>query len=112
MSVLALIDNPRNKFEEDFSFPIANERIYYQYFYHFALKNNLVWLQLCLNGTIIEKIYFNDLKNEVLSFQEFIHNNNDIDECDKSYLLERVELFLRKLEEVHQLRDDIALFIG
>lgn len=112
MSIHTLIYNTINAQEQDFGFPVATENSYQQYWLKFATENDLLWLKL-LNGIKIEKVYFDQVKDELLIFQEFLEQKNDPYYTEyQPYLLSRVKLFIEKLDELRLFRDDIILWVG
>lgn len=103
-----MIYNPQNDLEDRFFFPIATEHVYSKYWSKFADQNNLLWLKALQFGFVIEREYFDDVKNELNIFLVYLEKDKD----ENEHLIERVYLFLSKLEEAKLIRDDISLFVG
>lgn len=113
MSISCMINEPKNQIENDFFFPIATESVYEYYWYKFAKDNNLMWLQLSFSGVVLEKIYFDDMLNELSFFQAFLVTTDDEYYLQKKdYIFERISLFITKLQEAKNFRYDIELYIG
>ncbi|WP_131667534.1 hypothetical protein [Psychrobacter pygoscelis] len=115
MSVLGMIDidNQINANEKKFMFPIAFERVYKNYWYKFAEENDLYWLKFFLYGIEVEKSSFDAVRKELNLFRDFLLKGEDLYYLsERKYILSRIELFLEKLDDAEQLRDDIVLYIG
>ncbi len=115
MSVLGMIDidNQKNDSEKSFMFPVAFERVYANYWHKFAEDNNLYWLKFFLYGIEVERASFDEVRTELKLFRECLIKAEDVYYLrERKYILSRVELFFKKLDEAENLRDDIVLYIG
>jgi len=113
MSVMGMVNTPINSFEERFSFPIAFERVYRDYWYKFAEEKELYWLKFFLYGIEVERRDFDEVRSELKLFKDFLLKEDDIYYLpERSYILSRIKLFLEKLNEAEEIRDDLVLYIG
>ncbi len=113
MSVCCFVVNPTNNREDKFAFPIAVERIYRNCWLKFAEDNNLYWLKLFIYGTEVQKSDLPMIIDELQQFQKFMESTFELEYLNyKKYILERIKLFIEKLNEVKHFSDDVVLFIG
>lgn len=113
---MGMVDTPINSFEERFSFPISFERVYRvyrDYWYKFAEEKELYWLKIFLYGIEVERGDFDEVRSELKLFKDFLLKEDDIYYLpERSYILSRIKLFLEKLDEAEEIRDDLVLYIG
>lgn len=115
MSVVCLIANPQNEFEQSFCFPIATENTYTNYWQKFAQANQLYWLEFMQYGIDIEHDKLDEIIAEIQQFYDFILTTDDIFYTENghlAYFKERIPFILKKLEEVKAMRNDIVISIG
>lgn len=113
MTVVGMIDNEIDESESGFFFPISNESVYTNYWYKFAVDNNLGWLPCFSAGTFVQRADFDEVRAELNLFKNFLHEGQDPYYLRiRSYILTRIDLFLEKLDIAEAMRDDIVLYIG
>ena len=113
MSVMGWVDNGTSSVEVNFMFPVAFERVYKNFWYKFAEEHNLYWLKFFLYGIEVKRANFDEVRAELNLFQEFLLKGEDSYYLsERKYILSRIELFLKKLDEAENIRDDIVLYIG
>lgn len=117
MSVMGMIDIDNkindNKTEMLFVFPVAYERVYKNYWYKFAIENDLYWLKFFLYGIEVERAKFDEVRAELELFKKFLLKGEDAYYLpEREYIISRIDLFFEKLDEAEALRDDIVLYIG
>ncbi len=113
MTVAGMIDNPQNSIEEEFFFPISFERVYTDFWYKFAVDNNLGWLPCFSAGTFVKIADFDKVRAELNLFKNFLLEGKDLYYLrERRYIITRIELFLEKLDIAEAMRNDIVLYIG
>ncbi|MCZ8520960.1 MULTISPECIES: hypothetical protein [Paenibacillus] len=109
MSILALISEPTDEFERQFSIPVASESFFYECWAPAITAMQLEWVEHFSWGIEVRKEDLDKVICELLQIREWsLHN---LLEAKQSHILDRIDLLITKLPTAFR-RENTVVFIG
>ena len=111
MSVSVIVTNPKNNKEKLINIPIAAEAFFQNYWLPLINQLELKWLKCFQSGL---EISYDDKDNVIkelkrlklyLLYQGLMNDNN-------TFMTERLDNLINKIEEIFDQRKDVTLYIG
>ncbi|WP_111858243.1 hypothetical protein [Acinetobacter sp. CFCC 10889] len=110
MTIVLMIENPINEIEQS-TIPISTEAFFTKAWQPLAKTLKLEWVPIFQTGIFIS---FSDKNNVLTELNLLLNNLNLISLLDSeiAYFSERLNLLIKSINSIFDLRENIVLYIG